>query len=106
MDVARLIPEIRAEERYHGQIAHEERFPARPPRYRALHPPLAGPVADALARQGIARLYTHQAEALHAVRDGKSVIVTTGTASGKSLCYMLPVLETLVGDPEARALFV
>ena len=51
-------------------------------------------------------MYVHQAQALDAVREGASVIVTTATASGKSLCYLLPVLETLIVDPEARALFV
>src|SRR5205807_947191 len=44
--------------------------------------------------------------ALEAVRGGESVVITTGTASGKSLCYMLPVLETAVADPDARALFI
>lgn len=106
MDVARLIAEVQAEERYREQIVHEERFPARPARYAAPARPPAGPIAEALTHLGISRLYAHQAQALDAVRGGQSIIVTTGTASGKSLCYMLPVLETLTGDPEARALFV
>jgi DEAD/DEAH box helicase domain-containing protein len=106
MDIVRLIAGIQAEERYREQIVHEERFPPRPPRYASLAQSPAGPLAEALARRGIARLYVHQAHALEAVRGGRSIIVTTGTASGKSLCYMLPVLETLTSDPEARALFV
>jgi DEAD/DEAH box helicase domain-containing protein len=106
MDVVRLIAGIRAEERYREQIVHEEHFPARAPRYAAPEQAPDGPLAEALARRGIARLYVHQARALEAVRGGRSIIVTTGTASGKSLCYMLPVLETLTSDPEARALFV
>jgi DEAD/DEAH box helicase domain-containing protein len=106
MDGARLLSEIRADPRYRDQIVHEERFPARPARYGTLRRLLAAPIAEALGRLGITRLYTHQAEAVEAVRDGESVIVTTGTASGKSLCYMLPVLETMLGDPGARALFL
>jgi DEAD/DEAH box helicase domain-containing protein len=66
-----------------------------------LHPA----VRDALARIGIDGLYSHQASALAAAADGP-VIVTTGTASGKSLCFHLPMLETLSHDPKARALYI
>ena len=106
MDAARLLEELRADKHYRDQIAHVERFPARRARYGSLRDPVREPVAGALAQQGITRLYVHQAEALEAVRAGESVIITTGTASGKSLCYMVPVLETIMDDPPARALFV
>jgi len=106
MEVGRVIAEIEGEPRYRGQIVHRQRFPARPARYAVPPRPVSRPVAAALAHRGIDRLYLHQVQALEAVREGASVIVTTGTASGKSLCYMLPVLETLADDPEARALFV
>jgi DEAD/DEAH box helicase domain-containing protein len=66
-----------------------------------LHPA----VRDALLRVGIDGLYSHQAAALAAAADGP-VIVTTGTASGKSLCFHLPMLETLAHDPKARALYL
>ncbi len=106
MDVARLLDGIRREPQYRDQIVHEERFPARPARYGTLRDPLPPPLDEALRRRGITRLYTHQAEAVEAVRGGESVVVTTSTASGKTLCYILPVLETLLGDPGARALFI
>ncbi len=106
MDVVRLFGEIRREPQYRDQIVHEEQFPARPARFGALQRPLQVPLDDVLRRAGITRLYTHQAEALEAARGGESVIVTTGTASGKTLCYILPVLETLLRDPTARALFI
>ncbi|HLW60586.1 MAG TPA: DEAD/DEAH box helicase [bacterium] len=106
MDFVHLLGAVREDPRYRGQIVHEERFPARSARYATLREALAPPLAEALVRLGITRLYTHQAEAVEAVRGGESVIVTTGTASGKSLCYMLPVLEALVTAPEARALFI
>src|SRR5450759_3643944 len=63
-------------------------------------------IRGALAQQGIAALYTHQAEALAAVRSGRDVCVVTPTASGKSLCYELPVLQALAEDPSARALWL
>ncbi len=101
-----MLRALRKDSRYRGQIVHEQRFIPRPARYGALQHPLQATLTEALARRGIAHLYTHQAEAVEAVRRGESIIVTTGTASGKSLCYMLPVLETLLSDPAARALFV
>ncbi len=59
----------------------------------------------ALRRMGVERLYSHQAQALHAAWAGPT-IVTTGTASGKSLCFNLPTLEVLCRDPRARALYL
>ncbi len=106
MDVARLLDAIRGAPQYRDQIVHTEEFPARPARYATIGTPLPPPLDDALRRRGITRLYTHQAQALDAVRGGESVIVTTGTASGKTLCYALPVLEVLLGDPDTRALFL
>jgi DEAD/DEAH box helicase domain-containing protein len=66
-----------------------------------LHPE----VLAALARAGIEGLYSHQAEALHAAWEGP-LIVTTGTASGKSLCFNLPTLDVLCRDPHARAIYL
>ncbi len=63
-------------------------------------------IRAALAARGIEALYTHQAEALEAVRAGSDVCVVTPTASGKSLCYELPVLQALADDPSARALWL
>ena len=67
-----------------------------------LHPELVA----ALGRRGIERLYSHQAEAYDAVRRGMHLVVVTPTASGKTLCYNLPVLQRLLENPEKRALFV
>jgi len=60
----------------------------------------------ALANRGIERLYTHQAEAFDAVRNGRHLVVVTPTASGKTLCYNLPVLQRLLENPEKRALYL
>ncbi|HEY5196879.1 MAG TPA: DEAD/DEAH box helicase [Solirubrobacteraceae bacterium] len=79
----------------HGRLADTVDLPD------DLHPA----VHEALARVGIDGLYSHQAAALAAAADGP-VIVTTGTASGKSLCFHLPMLDTLSRDPKARALYV
>jgi len=52
------------------------------------------------------QLYSHQAAALKAVQSGEDLVVVTPTASGKTLCYNLPVLQTLLEDEEARALYL
>ncbi|MBI1354026.1 MAG: DEAD/DEAH box helicase [Acidobacteria bacterium] len=59
-----------------------------------------------LAQRGIERLYSHQAAAFDLIADGRNVVVVTPTASGKSLCYNLPVLNALLGDPHATALYL
>jgi len=81
-------------------------FPAREARLAPfpawLHPRLV----EVLAGRGIQQLYSHQAAALEAVHAGRNVVVVTPTASGKTLCYNLPVLDRMVRDPGARALYL
>jgi len=60
----------------------------------------------ALEKRGIARLYIHQAEAFEHAAAGRHVVVVTPTASGKTLCYNLPVLDLLLRDPGARAMYL
>ena len=60
----------------------------------------------ALHSQGIEMLYTHQAESLDALKRGEDIVVVTPTASGKSLCFNLPVLQAVTDDPAARALYL
>jgi DEAD/DEAH box helicase domain-containing protein len=63
-------------------------------------------IVRGLQGRGIVSLYGHQAEAIEAVHAGEDVVVVTPTASGKTLCYTLPVLQALAEDPSARALFL
>jgi DEAD/DEAH box helicase domain-containing protein len=96
-----LLEEGRADERLVRE-AREGRGEARLVEIPSeLHPD----VRDALARNGIERLYSHQAQALHSAWAGPT-IVTTGTASGKSLCFQLPTLDVLCRDGNARALYL
>src|SRR5215218_8717139 len=96
-----LLEAGRADERLVMQAAHNRR----PARAAALPPELHPDVGDALRGRGIERLWSHQAEALHAAWAGPT-IVTTGTASGKSLCFQLPTLDVLCRDGKARALYL
>jgi len=61
---------------------------------------------EALEREGIGRLYSHQAEAIEAVQEGKNVVVVTPTASGKTLCYNLPVLNSKLSMPFSKAFYL
>ena len=75
------------------------------PEIAALPEDLDPALADQLALQGITSLYRHQSEAFEAARGG-NVIITTGTASGKSLAFNLPVLDSIAADPKVRALYL
>ena len=105
MDIRAFIEEL-SHSRYGDRLVHIAHLPPRAPRHSDLNPPLAAPLPEMLRRQGVERLYTHQADAIRAARAGHDVIVSTGTASGKTLCYILPALEALAANPKARALFV
>ncbi len=82
------------------------RQPASAGEFAAIPAGVHAAVRAALASQGIEKLYSHQAEAFTEVRAGKNVVVVTPTASGKTLCYNLPVLNRLMEDPEARAMYL
>jgi DEAD/DEAH box helicase domain-containing protein len=83
-----------------------ERLPARAARYGEWPEGLEARLVEGVRAQGIERLFTHQAQAVEAALWGKNVVVVTGTASGKTLCYNLPVLNTLLRNPNARALYL
>lgn len=81
-------------------------LPERPGEYADFPSWLDPRIVEVLRARGIERLYRHQAEALEAVRDGRDVVVVTPTASGKTLCYNLPVLQATVSDPATRSLYL
>ncbi|MBK9180246.1 MAG: DEAD/DEAH box helicase [Acidimicrobiales bacterium] len=96
-DAARLLGELADG----GQLVHLARLPTRPARHRSL--PLGAQAARAL---GDRRLWTHQAEAIERLQAGRSVALATGTASGKSLCYQVPIAAAVADDPPGTALLV
>ncbi len=88
------------------ELAYLAREPAREPRTAPIPGSLDPKLRDALARLGVGELYAHQAASLAAAAAGRNVIVTTGTASGKTLAFNLPVLDALAADPRRRALYL
>jgi DEAD/DEAH box helicase domain-containing protein len=89
-----------------GGVIHHEVLPAREAEFAPFPEWLDQRIRTGLASRGIAELYTHQAAAIEAVHAGEDVVVVTPTASGKTLCYALPVLQAITEDAASRALFL
>ncbi|OYD09861.1 DEAD/DEAH box helicase [Paludifilum halophilum] len=106
MNIGMLIDHMKSRADIRRNVTNWEVIPARPARYASfpeeLHPDLVKNLRD----RGIEALYTHQAEAVEKVLKGENVVTVTPTASGKTLCYNLPVLHTLLNEPAARALYI
>lgn len=100
IDLVRDTPEIM------NQVTYWHTIPAREGRYEAFPEGLNTQLRDALQARGVGRLYTHQAEAFREVAAGRHVVAVTPTASGKTLCYNLPVLQGILNDESARALYL
>lgn len=87
-------------------LRHVAEIPARTAESDAWPPWAASPVVAALRDLGIERPWSHQVEAAQLAHSGRDVVVSTGTASGKSLAFQLPILDALARDPRARALYL
>ena len=83
-----------------------KRIPARNGEFAPLPDNVSAAVQRGLEKRGIKQLYIHQAEAFQKIGESKNVVVVTPTASGKTLCYNLPVLNCLSADPGARAMYL
>ena len=88
------------------EVVYRGLEPAREPRTEAVPAELDSRVTSSLATNGVTSLFVHQAEAWEAARRGENVVVTTGTASGKSLAFNLPVLDAIAREPKTRALYL
>jgi DEAD/DEAH box helicase domain-containing protein len=106
MALEALLNRWRTDPEINENIVEWRTIPARVAEYvqipHSLHPKLV----DALAKRGIHALYTHQGTAWEQARAGKNLVIVTGTSSGKTLCYNLPVLDLLLQDQSARALYL
>lgn len=96
----KLSPEIMA------NVTHWHTIPPREAKYAEMPPQLHPAIREALAERSIVRLYTHQREAFEAAVAGRHLVTVTPTASGKTLCYNLPVLQSLLENEASRALYL
>jgi DEAD/DEAH box helicase domain-containing protein len=106
MSLESLLLQFRADRSFMRDVAAWERVSARPAQYAPFPTTLDQRLLKALRSRGIDQLYTHQAAAVEAVARGQNPVVVTSTASGKTLCYNLPVLNTLLRDRKANALYL
>ena len=90
----------------HELLTAVRRFPARPAQYADWPDWVAAPLREVYQSKGIARPYTHQAAAADAAHSGKNIVIVTPTASGKTLCYNLPVIHSILENPDTRALYL
>ena len=104
--VGERIADLRRQPWVQRRIAHEVILPAQPADLRPwperLHPELVA----ALTARGLDRAYSHQAEAIEAALDGRDVTMVTPTASGKTLGFVVPVLDSWLRDPDSRSLWL
>jgi len=91
---------------FNQMVTRWERIPPRRASYAEYPAWLDGRISASLRRRGILSLYSHQADALETAHAGKHTVVVTPTASGKTLCYDLPVIDAIAKDPTARALYI
>ncbi len=81
-------------------------IPAQEGQYKEYPPDVHPDLVDSFKNKGFAKLYTHQHQSRELLEEGKNVVVVTPTASGKTLCYNLPVLDTILKTPSARAIYL
>ena len=96
---------IKSQEYYCDQIYHIEHIPELKARFDDLDKPLSRRLQRYLTNNNI-KLWRHQAEAINAIRNGFNTVIVTSTASGKSLCYNLPVLNSILNDDKTTALYI
>jgi DEAD/DEAH box helicase domain-containing protein len=106
MNLAQLIAQWERSPAIAPCLTTSRQLPPRSARHAPWPAALDERLVAALRRRGIEALYTHQAHAVEAALGGRNVVVVTPTASGKTLCYNLPILDQLIREPAARALYL
>lgn len=106
MNVDQLIDSLKNDRSFMGCVTHWRTLPATEGRYAPLPEEMDDRLKQILRQKGIHRLYCHQAECYRLSRQKKDYVVVTPTASGKTLCYNLPVVSAILQNPDARALYL
>lgn len=104
--IGQVLNEFRTRPEFTANITFWQSIPAKPAVYEPFPEGLNPKIIELLKLKGINQLYTHQAQAFRSVNSGRDIVVVTPTASGKTLCYNLPVLNHILDHPESRALYL
>lgn len=105
MEITGLIKEIKKRKDLR-EVVHHEVISPKEASFATLQSPLPDEITARLASLGVKKLYEHQARGIDFVREGRNLVIMTPTASGKSLIYNIPVIESILADPEARSLYI
>lgn len=106
MNVSQVLDRLKSDREFRSNLTEWHVIPARPARFGGFPESLDPRLVEGLRKRGIHDLYTHQRDAIEAVLNGEDVCIVTPTASGKTLCYNVPVLHRLLSNPQARALYL
>ncbi len=106
MNLEQMLDYFKASDKMMRNVTSWVELPAREAVYADFPDFIDDRIKTALGRRGVHRLYSHQADAIQAVNEGNSVVVVTPTASGKTMCYNVPVLNSILKDEASRALFL
>ena len=106
MEISAFLNYLTSQPTYSHQIVHIEHIPPREEKCAGLAEPLETKLQDCLRAHSLSCLYTHQTETVNNARRDRNVMVATTNASGKSLCYNIAVLQTLLTKPDSRALYL
>lgn len=106
MTLEQVLDAFRNSPEFMANVTAWRKLPARAALFSDFPENLDPRLTEALRGRGISRLYSHQAEAVRHILDRRHTVVVTPTASGKTLCYNLPVLQSVLDDPESRALYL
>jgi len=106
VDANSFLDFLKNDPEYKDQIVHVQYIPPRDARPGWLDRPLHTVLQGRLDELSITTLYAHQADAVNAIRQGNNVMVATPSASGKTLCYNIPVLDSMLEDPSVRAMYL
>ncbi len=106
MNLLQILNALKSDPDFSSSITAWTKVPPRPARCVPFSEILDTRLTEILQKRGIKDIYIHQDEAFNRVSQGENIVVVTPTASGKTLCYNLPVLNTILKDPNARALYL
>ena len=106
MNLTQFLGQLRENPAFMENVSHWETIPAKEAVYESFPETIHPGIPPVLSSRGIYRLYSHQRRAFDLVEAGKNVCVVTPTASGKTMCYNLPVLNRILREPDARALYL
>jgi DEAD/DEAH box helicase domain-containing protein len=106
MGAVQILEDLLSDPAFRPGVALDHLIPARDPAYAEIPAMVPRKLRDALAAIGIQRLYSHQADVFTSVAAGRDTVVVTPTASGKTLCYNLPVLTSALRGRGARSLYL